>query len=552
MPKRRQTHRVQPNAEHRRRRVYAACGECRRRRRKCDGSQPCAQCDAYGYACAYNDDSAPSAQSPASESRPPETAAPPPPCSSSRAAGPPSTGAAVIVSRERGRIVHAHSAVALPRLVGQALALEPPPRLHSYAWNLGLRAERRGTVPGPSLPGLLTLPECRSLCAVYFAAVHPLFPLFRREAFLKRIADGWATMDAARPNLAAVVALVAALGSSFSSAAHPHEREVALRGVALLDLGLSSPAAAVDADAVAGWVLRALYMRLTTRPAISCVASHTAMHLAEIVGMHRDPVADGALGGDEEELETRRRCFSIAGFLNRLLATEYGVSGVSMRHANCAAPAPAPGTHVEALHAMSCVLADADTAAAAGLDSDDFAELFPRLRDTPHSAEDDTVALFAADVCLCLLRRFAAAASGSTPGPRIVRVAAEVLRRALDAIAGLLAAGRTWWNMLSVPFQSVCVCVASDDAGMLELLPAAMEMLRGMADRFGSHMAREALATAQQVIAASRGRTEGKLALKDAALAHALPLPADDIDWTSFDLGFDVGGEWPSVVDFFM
>ncbi|TQW00977.1 hypothetical protein V2A60_002005 [Cordyceps javanica] len=575
MPKRTQRNRPQPNAE-RRRRVYAACSECRRRRRKCDGSQPCAQCQAYGYACSYHDAESTSDTANDPARRQPETV----PHRSSRAAvsatadedaqqPPPPPPSTLIVSRERGRLINANSAVALPHLVGQELAMEQPLRLHSYAWNLGIRPERRGAVAAASsLSDYLTLAECQALCGVYFAAVHPLFAFLDGECFARRLAQGWPALEGGgRPNFAAVVALVAALGSFFAAppgSAHPREQDVQRHGLSILDLALSSPVAAIDMDAVAGWILRALYMRLTTRPAISCLASHTAMHLCEIMGLHRDlagssapapaapatpatPAALSKAAFSDEELEARRRYFCAARFLNLLLATEYGLSGVAPRHARCTAPVSVPGAHIEALHALAGVLGDADAAAGAGLGSDDFADLFARLRDVPRG-DDAVVALFAADACLCLLRRFAAASS--RPGKHVTEVSAAVLRRALDGVADLLAEGRTWWNMLSVPFQSVCIGVSADDMSLLSLLPAAMELLRTMADRFGSHMAREALATAQQVIAASRGCTDAKLAVKDAALTHALP--AVDIDWASFDSGFDLGGEWPPVVDFFM
>lgn len=559
MPKRSRTARPQPSAEHRRR-VYAACSECRRRRRKCNGSQPCAQCSAYGYACAYEADEPAAAQSSpsgaASSSR--HRSAEPirrRQGGGRRVASPAdeaeATSTPLIVSRERGRFINANSAVALPHLVGQQLSVPQPLRLHSYAWNLGLRPERRGSVSS-SLSRHLALAECQTLCAVYYAAVHPLLAFLPSEpVFSRRLVAGWATLES-QPNFAAVVALVAVLGSFFSTEAHPREQDVKLHGLAILDLALSAPVAAIDLDAVAGWLLRTLYMRLTTRPAISCMASHVAMHFAEIMGLHRDLVDDdddddgdaaavksAAFG--QEELESRRRHFCVARFLNVLLTTEYGVSGPAPRHANCLPPAHIPGAHIKVLHTITGVLQDAEAAASAGLDSDSYADLFQQLRGIAH--DDDTVALFTADACLSLLRRFAA--SSRRPSAQVVALAAAILRRALDGIAALLVAGRTWWNMLSVPFQSVCVGASAENADLLALLPTAMELLRAMADRFGSHMAREALATAQQVIAAARGGTEAKLAVQDAALAHALP--AVDIDWAGFD--FDMGGDWP-VVDF--
>lgn len=555
MPKRTQTDRPQPSAENRRR-VYAACSECRRRRRKCNGSQPCTQCQAYGYTCSLETEPSQEAssqsqpQTPQLETVQRRRSGGATACTTTTS--PPRDH--LVVSRERGRLVSALSAVALPRLVGQELALPQPPRLHSYAWNLGIRPERRGAVAG-SLSHYLSLPECQALSAVYFAAVHPLFAFLDKEAYYERLGGGWAALEG-QPNFAAVVALVSVLGSFFSprAATHPREQDIKRHGLSILDLGMSNPMAAVDMDSVAAWVLRTLYMRLTTRPAISCMASHTAMHYAEIMGLHRDvlegteetPASTSTF--TKEELECRRRYFCAARFLNELLNAEYGLSSVSPAHTNCLAPATTRDTHMDILHALTLILREADAAASAGLDSDAFTHLFQRLHDLPQ--RHPTATLFTADVCLCLLRRFAA--SSRKPGATITALSATVLGAGLESVSALLADDRTWWNMLGVPFQSVCVCVSADGEGLLALLPTAMGLLRGMADRFGTHMAREALGTARQVVEASRGRTEGKLAIKDAALGHALP-QVEEIDWGAVEAGFEVGmEEWPPVLDFFM
>lgn len=563
MPKRTQANRPQPNAEHRRR-VYAACSECRRRRRKCDGSQPCSQCQSYGYACVYDTEHT-AAQSSSDAASPPNpqaveqriprrlrlvsgvgaatttTAA----AHEEATSGAPS---ALIVNRARGRYVSASSAVALPHLVGQELSIEQPLRLHSFAWNLGIRPERRGAVPS-ALSHYLTLPECQALSAVYFEAVHPLFAFLNRDSFTRRLAQDWPTLES-QANFMPVVALVTVLGSFFSppAAAHPREEDIKRHALAVLDLAMTNPTA-VDMDTVAGWILRTLYMRLTTRPAISCMASHTAMHYSEIVGVHRDVIDDSPGASktsfSDEDLESRRRYFCAARFLNQLLTTEYGVSGVTPRHTNSMVAASVPGAHIEVLYTLTSVLQEAEAATGAGMDSDEFAQLFRRLHDV--TTDNDAAALFTADVCLCLLRRFTAASS--KPSPRILSLTTDILRRALQSVANLLVAERTWWNMLSVPFQCICVCVSADHLEMLALLPTSMELLRTMADRYGTHMAQEALATAQQIITAARGCSDAKLAMKNAALTHAMP--AGNIDWASFDTGFDLGAEWPPVVDFF-
>lgn len=543
----------QPNSD-KRQRVYAACAECRRRRRKCDGKMPCSSCDSHGYTCAYGGSSSAlsatttpngGGSSVTTENSPSQTQAQPNGVTSlPRNSSLPGN---IVVSKERCRFVSAHSAVALPHLVGRELKSTNPPRLHSFAWNLGLRQEQRGEIH-ISLADYISLEECRTLSATYFASIHPFFCFLSEKTYYGRLESHWPSIESI-PNFAAIVAGVCALGSFFSDPGHSREELIKRHCFSILDLCLSTPIVMVDMDSVGGWILRTLYTRLTTRPAITTLSSHTTMHMVDVLSLHRDVSENVTIRISErseftaEELETRRRHWWVAWYLNNLLCTEYGLAPVKLFHANCPPPSPRPGIHVTSLVALGKVLQNVDEVTKSGLGSQDVQDLVVVLQNIED--EDAVVSLFKADTCLCILRRFISASQ--RPVPCINTAAVAIFQKALDGISDLLAKKQTWWNMIGIPFNVVCVCVSMDTTDYLTLLPTAVELLRRISDTFESHMAKEALSTAQALVSASRGQTDEKLRFKDNALSHTLQ---EDNSWLSLDQAFEMGDGWPLGLDF--
>ena len=521
--------------------MYAACTECRRRRRKCDGNEPCEQCASFGYPCAYSTTRSTEPSSPGAQQRhaPASEAGPSPSANTSPAAG-------IIVSKAKGRFINAHSAVALPHLAGREIAAAEAPRLHTFAWNLGIRPEKRGSVV-TSLSSYLTLTECRGLASTYFAAVHPLLPFLSEDQFLEDMSSCWNELER-RPNFAAVVAGVATLGSFFSEIPHPREEDIKRHCFSVLDLAFTNPASMVDIDSVAGWILRTLYVRLTTRPAISCMASHVSMHMAEILSLQRDieNVSTATTGQSSsfsrQSIEARRRHYWVARFLNQLLSIEYGLAPVRLPKADCPPPID---SHTDHIVTLSTIL---DSEAAAGrlpIGSEEMSELFTQIQGISDSTP--SISLFKAEVCLCLLRRHLAA--GSRPIRSDRAVCCNILRQAFTGIRELLQAKHTWWSIIGVPFQIACLAVAFDTHDFLALLPSSMEVLRLVADTFDTHMSKEALHTAQQLISGSRDGVNAKLELQNSALSHALPLA--DVNWPPLEATFDMLGDWPLELDIF-
>ncbi|KAK2601774.1 hypothetical protein QQS21_004658 [Conoideocrella luteorostrata] len=556
MPKRRYGGAAQQISTQKRQRAYAACTECRRRKRKCDGTEPCSSCHGYGYRCSYHagaDSESDAHNSNAIEGKSPTIASnssvhPGYSSVSLSASTQENSPTEVLVSKPKGRYINAHSAVALPHLVGLALGASVPPRLHSFAWNLGSRPERKWAIHD-ALSSFITLQDCRSLSSVYFATVHPMFPFLPQTRFLDRLSENWSALES-QPNFAAVVAGVAALGSFFAEPSYSKERELVDYSFSILDLTLSTPISLIDLDSVGGWLLRTLYIRLTTRPALACLASQTAIHVAEILSLHREiserDTASSYLGQalfSPEELDTRRRHYWVAWCLNCLVSAEFGLDPVKLSLATCSRPKLNSTTHMQHLVSLSEALSSVQAHVEQGLESQAMTDHFARLRDIP--SDSVTFSIFKAEVCIGTLRRYVSASR--RPGRATITVCVAILDTALESVDKLLSERQHWWNLLSVPFQSVCLILHFDDDLLLALLPKAMDALRRISNMLDTHLTKEALNTAQQLVALSRDGSENRAQVKTAALGDSHY--SSVIDWSSLNQGFAFEN-WPLGLDF--
>lgn len=510
MPRRTVVSGQQPDAQ-KRKRVYSACTACRRRRRKCDGNEPCDACHRAGYSCVYGPTTPGDSSDQAGPSGPRHHRR----TGSSRTADDhhrSPVAAAVIANPERGRFVATHSAVAVPHIVGKELGVANPLKLHSYAWNVGVRAEKRGEL-ATRLTNYVDFDQCCVMSNLYFSAVHPIFPFLDRNAYFTRLQQVWPTINDRLTSFAAVVAGVTALGSFFSSSPLHSEEDIKQHCFAMLDLSLSTPAFMMDMEAVAGWMLRALYTRLTTRPLVACLASHNAIHMAGILSLHRDAPNS-----------TSQRYYRCAAFLDALLSAEYGIAPAS-DYSNVEEPeAEAEDAHlVPMTHALQLV----NDPAACNVTSPDITEELQRLAQVPD--HQPVVSLFKAGVCLCILRRFVP--TSSKPDASASEAAASILEQALSSANTLVASRHPWWNIVMVPFHVVCLAVSFDAEPYLSLLPPAMELLRLIVNTYDTKMTKEALSTALVLLKASQTSTTGKLNVKTTALAQEYMSTAMDTTW---------------------
>jgi hypothetical protein len=181
------------------------------------------------------------------------------------------------------RFVRANSALAFPRILSMDMEADCVPRLHSFAWHLGIRPEP--VEPDINLLQHLTWSEMQELAAIYFKVVKTELGLPEEADFMEQVAfrfkdpSGYHDVDA--------VALgIAALGSFFSSKPHPGEEQFVYS--AKRQLVLKSVHHSPNPSHVAGWTLRTFYLRLTGRPHGAWMASCITMHLVEASGLHKE------------------------------------------------------------------------------------------------------------------------------------------------------------------------------------------------------------------------------------------------------------------------
>jgi hypothetical protein len=346
-----------------RQRSRRACEPCRTRKVKCNGEFPCDVCKGYGYSCSFPDDSPKPKKKARIEEATKETPLPTPDTtvqdakwSSIRYCGTDDGKWSYLVEVPNNkdlklssspfpeslisRYTTLHSAVAFPRELGRSLDMPNAPRLHPFAWNTGSREERFPQF-GNRIFNQITLQDALHHAKTYFEIVHPVFGLLDRNHFTRICIAGW-SLRQMPVDLEAMVSCVVALGSLFSAGEQwSMETAIADQASLLLEISISSPPSQLSLKFVVAWLLRAIYLRCTTRPHLSWMATCNAMHIAESIGLHQEFGSMDVLRERPREvalMETshRRKVFWVATSLNRLFSTEYGRSPVVLVSISCA------------------------------------------------------------------------------------------------------------------------------------------------------------------------------------------------------------------------
>jgi len=214
-----------------------------------------------------------------------------------------------ILDPSKTRFVRANSAIAFPRILGMDLESENIPRLHSFAWYLGIRREHPD--PLTEITSILTWADMQHLAKAYFTTVKPEIGLLDESDFIEQ-----ASARLAAPHgdneIDAVILGTAALGSFFSPNPHHSEEDFVVHAKKVLDK--RSMVRPPTSNSVFGWILRTLYLRLMSRPHSAWVASSVAMHQVEACGLHKEMqtiavVDPAAPTGDHKLAKIRRRLF---------------------------------------------------------------------------------------------------------------------------------------------------------------------------------------------------------------------------------------------------
>lgn len=571
-----------------RQRSARACAPCRKRKIKCDGTDPCAACVGYGYDCVYN---APSPRQP-----PPTAAAASPSVPSmngniSKPVTParidsgegtdhepwiPGTaitlgeplkyrepfisseslvdcpfGDPLLLRALKTRFTSIHSAIAVPRKLGMALDMENPPRLQSFGWNPGARSEPKVVRQG-SLCSILTLEQMIQYSDVYFNEVHPFFGFLERDLYNLRSKEYWLEQRKGI-DMEACMCGVVALGSYFSATPLPTEAEVVEHGRYLLDFSIAHAPANLSIKHVVAWMLRTLYLRCTTRPHLAWMASCNAMHIAEAIGLHREISENPAVCDrvkdrqhiEALEIDLRRRTFWVAVAFNQFLAAEYGRTRIHLDMISCKPLQPREGDFtLDVINIMTSVPKTQNFTTA------DISELLQSLKRTSEiPVKGAFLGLLRADACFCTYRMLRCT-NVNLPICRLTGLL-DVIKVALDGVTFLSSIRHPWWNLIGTPFHSICVLLALGTSESLGMIPHALETLKNAAALYNSHLSNEALRTAHALVKAARDKRKQELESLDRGLDAVGELPLDPSPQTSatenasyfeYNMGGDLGG----------
>lgn len=68
-----------------------------------------------------------------------------------------------------------------------------------------------------------------------------------------------------------------------------------------------------------------------------------------------------------------------------------------------------------------------------------------------------------------------------------------------------------WWNVISTPFHAVCVLLSIGTSESLALIAKSLEVLKGVAAQWDSHISREAVRTAGILVDGARAKKRKEL-----------------------------------------
>lgn len=469
--------------------------------------------------------------------------------------------------------IQANSGAAFVRKLGLRIDPAHAPRLHLFAWNVG---ERRlsptlpsslsavpASPPLGSITKLIPQEEMRRLATIYFEKVDPCYAFLDRKVVFTRIAKRWEPLQVPDGPYDSVLCGVAAFGYLFSRREIiPLELQLVEKARDLLDRSVLA-AEMPSVDTVAGWVLRAAYLRMTASPHAAWMASCTLMHLIEAAGLHLetpDPETasllpasptdtqdstDVQVGDSPNDPETRRRLFGMARHLNTWISFDLGRSRVILHGAttlsstapaarNPPTQAPPRVPRADLFHLLP-LSESLDPTGPSPQDLPELEHALTSVLDLIYS--EPSLILVQCNLMLCIYRRLRALnPHGPLSSDLLDRVLA-LAGRGLRAARGMVASTCPWHQVANVPFQVVCSLLAIDNRAALALLADAMRTLREVLAAYDTSSMREAYSTAYLLIALHQRRKEDDTrALAEVLRVNsAAAAPAQDLDKPAVD-----------------
>lgn len=490
----------------RRKRSRYACEPCRDRKRRCDGRSPCTTCQDWGYDCFFDHQRRDSSYHAASASKD----LPLLPNSVLGSEETTSEGNRTSSKKEFIDRVEANSGAAFIRRMGVNINSTSTSKLNLFGWNVGQRQlprSQNSTRPF-SLFEISPLEDIKSFAHVYFEKVNPCYGLLDRQAFFQRL-ELRTTLPSARDLYDSTFAGVAALGCLFST------QEVTLAEVRLaqsaqsiLETGDSSPP---SVETLTGWILRLLYMRMTSTPYPTWLLSSNIMHMLEASGIHRlSHQSDQP--SIPSEIATRERLVGVAQHLNLWVSFDLGLTRVSF-HEESAPLSEHLGGNAHGVLKLLPISAGLDPGQSNA--GEDLKSIFLSVLQDVYTRAPEILAQ--CNLVLCMIRRLHAFLPNFEQSV-IDRILA-LLRSGLESARGQLNARCPWHHIANVPFHTLYVLLVLDTRASFELIPEAIGTICQVASIYNTTTMREATHAARRLVLLYHQRRTSDMTLLSGVLS---------------------------------
>ncbi|UNI13408.1 hypothetical protein JDV02_000156 [Purpureocillium takamizusanense] len=440
--------------------------------------------------------------------------------------------------------------MAFPHILGVALGSDSPPKMHSFAYNFGVRPEEASQAHDV-LGKLISEDDLGFFSGVYFSELAPIADLMDSAIYAQRCRDYYRSPGSAAAAFAAAAAGVAALGSFLSPDRHPRESEMVQYAKAILDDPASMRMPSVDY--IVAWGLRMLYLRATAFPNSAWIASCTVMHLCEAVGLHEEDnikkmasVSDAATTGyDADRL---RRIFWTAWAGHNILSYEYDRSPVRFRALTCQAIVPAAGSVADQFVRIAQVIPAPNSPFRLECQqplASPREELFERIKALSKlECTHPFLVMTKADLAFCFYRRIYQLKMDITD--EIIQLIIESGNAAVGAAEQLAGQGRLFWNVIGSVFHYTCVLLAIDTPAASMHIAAAFKGLEKLVVAADTGLTREALSMARHLLSLKKDKKRKELAQLEAVEAgyqlFEEPLEESEAVVTAPEMGW--GWDW--------
>ncbi|KEQ63468.1 uncharacterized protein M437DRAFT_10442, partial [Aureobasidium melanogenum CBS 110374] len=495
-----------------RKRAKLACAPCKSRKRRCDGQSPCTTCTEFEYDCYYEHHPRKKNGAMAQTTMVPSPQSPAAMLAASVDDVRPERNSIFDGPASHLQSIEANSGAAFTRSLGLRMDSMEAPRLHMFAWNLGLRDEpiKTSSFRG-SIVDILSSQEMSELASVYFAEVHPVYGFVDRVSVESMITSRW-TLDLRSEISDTILCGIGALGCLFS-----HKRshlEAQLVHIARMMLEHSTNFPNQSVQHVIGWLLRVIYLRLTASPHATWMASCTLMHTIEATRLHLEPSIEFVLSHPIEvcDPELRRRLYTVAYLFNTWISYDNGRSRVDLHGASCSSPtADSSGCSTDFLDIcqLSKFLGPAKIR-----DSSELEKALSRayLLAPTHPM----LKLVKCNIVLCIYRRLRA--PGFAIPTRSLEQILSVIDMGLTTIEQMIQTKSPWWHVSNVPFQIVCTLLAMDTSKSVSRLQRSLRALHSVYQTYGTNVTEESYTTARVLVRLHRRQKQEDLAMLDECL----------------------------------